>query len=104
MVSGELDMEAIKKDRTAAAAAIQAFEAGADMLLIAGITAEDRAHLGEGPPALLAAVTSGRVSEAPPDTSLLRVLEAKTRRGLLTGVVHPPAVPDAAVLNKVWHP
>ncbi len=73
------------------------------MLLIAGITAEDRAHLGQGPPALLAAVTSGRVSEARLDASVLRILEAKVRRGLLPGLVGSAPVPDAAVLNSVEH-
>src|SRR5260221_4253948 len=56
ILTDALDMDAIKKDRPAAEAAVQAFEAGADMLLIAGITADDRRHLAEGPPALLAAV------------------------------------------------
>ena len=35
ILTDALDMEAIKKDRTAAEAAVEAFEAGADMLLIA---------------------------------------------------------------------
>ena len=96
-------MDAIKKDRSAAEAAIQAFEAGADMLLVAGITAEDRAHLGDGPPALLAAVQSGRVSEARLDASVLRILEAKARRGILPGAVAAPATPDVSVLNSPEH-
>jgi beta-N-acetylhexosaminidase len=96
-------MDAIKKDRSAAEAAVQAFEAGADMLLIAGITAEDRKHLGEGPPLLLAAVRSGRVSEARLDASVLRILEAKARRGILPGVAAAPAVPDLSVLNSADH-
>jgi beta-N-acetylhexosaminidase len=96
-------MDAIKKDRSAAEAAVQAFEAGADMLLVAGITAEDRALLGDGPPALLAAVRSGRVSEERLDESVLRVLEAKLRRGIVPGAVAAPVVPDAAVLNSAQH-
>jgi beta-N-acetylhexosaminidase len=103
ILTDALDMDAIKKDRTAASAAVQAFEAGADMLLIAGITAEDRLHLGEGPPALLAAVRSGRVSEARLDASVLRILEAKARRGVLPGVVSAPSAPDMAVLNSPEH-
>ena len=103
ILTDALDMDAIKKDRTAADAAVQAFEAGADMLLIAGITAEDRLHLGEGPPALLAAVRSGRVSEARLDASVLRILEAKARRGVLPGVVSAPSAPDMAVLNSPEH-
>jgi beta-N-acetylhexosaminidase len=103
ILTDALDMDAIKKDRTAADAAVQAFEAGADMLLIAGITAEDRLHLGEGPPALLTAIRSGRVSEARLDASVLRILEAKARRGVLPGVFSAPAAPDTAVLNSPEH-
>src|SRR5205807_2296389 len=64
VLTDALDMDAIKKGRPAAEAAVQAFEAGADLLLVAGITADDRLHLGDGPPALLQAVREGRVSEA----------------------------------------
>ena len=103
ILTDALDMDAIKKDRTAAEAAVQAFQAGADLLLVAGITAEDRRHLGEGPPALLAAVKSGRVAEARLDASVLRILEAKARRGVLPGLVSPPAAPDTAVLNSPEH-
>lgn len=100
ILTDALDMEAIKKGRPAAEAAIQAFEAGADMLLIAGITPDDRRHLGEGPPALLAAVQSGRISEARLDASVSRILEAKARRGLLGGA--PPQI-DVSVLNSPEH-
>jgi beta-N-acetylhexosaminidase len=103
ILTDALDMDAIKKDRTAAEAAVEAFEAGADMLLIAGITAEDRRHLGEGPPALLAAVRSGRVSEARLDASVLRILETKARRGVVSGAVSAPAAPDISVLNSPEH-
>jgi beta-N-acetylhexosaminidase len=103
ILTDALDMDAIKKDRTAAEAAVQAFQAGADLLLVAGITAEDRRRLGEGPPALLAAVKSGRVAEARLDASVLRILEAKARRGVLPGVVSAPPAPDAAVLNSPEH-
>jgi beta-N-acetylhexosaminidase len=89
ILTDALDMGAIKRDRSAAGAAVEAFEAGADMLLVAGITAEDRAHLGEGPPALLAAVHSGRVPEERLDASVLRILEAKARRGILAGQPGP---------------
>jgi beta-N-acetylhexosaminidase len=103
ILTDALDMEAIKKNRSAAEAAVQAFEAGADLLLVAGITAEDRARLGEGPPALLAAVQSGRVSRERLDTSVLRVLDAKARRGILPGAAAPPAAPDASVLGEAAH-
>jgi beta-N-acetylhexosaminidase len=103
ILTDALDMDAIKKDRPAAEAAVEAFEAGADMLLIAGTTADDRLKLGDGPPALLAAVRSGRVSEARLNVSVLRVLEAKARRGVLAGAASAPAVPDAAVLHSPEH-
>src|SRR6266851_5202830 len=103
ILTDALDMDAIKKDRPAAEAAVQAFEAGADLLLIAGITADDRRHLGEGPPALHAAVQSGRVSEERLNASVLRILEAKAKRGILPGFVQAAAVPDAAVLNSPEH-
>ncbi len=102
ILTDALDMDAIKKDRTAAEAAVQAFEAGADLLLVAGITAEDRAVLGDGPPALLAAVRSGRVSEARLDESVLRVLEAKLRRGIIPGLASMPSV-STAMLNSLEH-
>ena len=97
VLTDALDMDSIKKDRTPADAAIDAFDAGADMLLIAGITQDDRMHLGDGPPALLAAVQSGRISEARLDQSVLRILTAKARRGLLSGTL---VAPDASVLNS----
>jgi beta-N-acetylhexosaminidase len=103
ILTDALDMDAIKKDRTAAEAAVEAFEAGSDFLLIAGITAEDRAHLADGPPALLAAIKSGRVSEARLDASVLRILEAKAKRGILPGFAVPPAVGNATVLNSPEH-
>jgi beta-N-acetylhexosaminidase len=103
ILSDALDMDAIKRDRSAAEAAIEAFDAGADMLLIAGITAEDRARLGEGPPLLLAAVRSGRISEERLNESVLRVLEAKLKRGVIAGYAKAPAAPDPAVLNSAEH-
>jgi beta-N-acetylhexosaminidase len=100
ILTDALDMQAIKKDRGPASAAVDAFEAGADMLLIAGINSDDRMHLGDGPPALLAAVESGRISEARLDASVLRILTAKARRGLLNGYI---PVPDSSVLNSPAH-
>jgi beta-N-acetylhexosaminidase len=103
ILTDALDMDAIKKDRSAAEAAVEAFEAGADMLLIAGINADDRAKLADGPPALLAAVKLGRVSEARLDTSVLRILEVKARRGILPGAESAPTAPAASVLNSPEH-
>jgi beta-N-acetylhexosaminidase len=103
ILTDALDMNAIKKDRGAASAAVDAFEAGADMLLIAGVDDDDRMRLGDGPPALLAAVRSGRISEARLNASVLRILTAKARRGILSGAVPPATVPDASVLNSRDH-
>jgi beta-N-acetylhexosaminidase len=100
ILTDALDMDAIKRDRSAAEAAIEAFEAGADLLLIAGIKEDDRNKLGEAPPALLRAVKSGRVSEQRLNESVLRVLEAKERRGILS---RNAASVDQAVLNSAEH-
>jgi beta-N-acetylhexosaminidase len=103
ILTDALDMAAITKGRNVAAASVDAFDAGADMLLIAGITEDDRQHLGDGPPALLAAVRSGRITEARLDASVLRILTTKARRGVLPGAVAAPPVPDASVLNSPDH-
>jgi beta-N-acetylhexosaminidase len=100
ILTDALDMQAIKKDRGPASAAVDAFAAGADMLLIAGINADDQMQLGDGPPALLAAVQSGRISDARLNASVLRILTAKARRGLLNGAL---PVADSSVLNSPEH-
>ena len=100
ILTDALDMAAIARDRPAAEAAVEAFAAGADLLLSAGITAAERARLADGPAALLAAVRAGRVDGARLDASVVRVLEAKARRGLLGG---PPRAADLAVLDSGEH-
>jgi beta-N-acetylhexosaminidase len=85
ILTDALDMRAITRDRSVGEAAVEAFEAGADLLLVAGITDEDRALLAEAPRLLLAAVQSGRISEERLEASVLRVLETKRRRGTLGG-------------------
>jgi beta-N-acetylhexosaminidase len=102
ILTDALDMAAIKKDRSAAEAAVEAFDAGADMLLVAGIEAEDRARLGEGPSALLAVVRSGRISEERLNASVQRVLEAKLKRGIIDGMTAPSSAP-LEVLNSPEH-
>jgi beta-N-acetylhexosaminidase len=103
ILTDALDMDAIKRDRSAAEAAVDAFEAGADLLLIAGIKQDDRNKLGDGPPALLQAVKSGRISQERLDESVLRVLEAKVRRGIVSATRAAPATADPAVLNSSEH-
>jgi beta-N-acetylhexosaminidase len=100
ILTDALDMQAITKDRTPAEAAIVAFEAGADMLLIAGIDSHERAQAADGPAILLAAVKSGRVAMDRLDTSVLRILETKARRGILSG---PGADADLKLLNSPEH-
>src|SRR5262249_38099762 len=102
ILTDALDMAAIKKDRSAAEAAVEAFDAGADMLLVAGIEAQDRARLGEGPPALLAGGGSGRISEERLNASVQRVLEAKLKRGIIDGLTAPSSAP-LEVLNSPEH-
>jgi beta-N-acetylhexosaminidase len=48
-------------------------------------------------------VRSGRVSEARLDQSVLRILEAKARRGILAGAVAAPQPPATSVLNGTAH-
>jgi beta-N-acetylhexosaminidase len=103
ILTDALDMDAIKRDRSAAEAAIEAFEAGADLLLIAGIAEDDRNRLGDGPPAMLAALRSGRVSLERLEQSVLRVLETKARRGILPGAVAATLRPPESVLNSAEH-
>jgi beta-N-acetylhexosaminidase len=92
ILTDALEMAAITKDRSAAAAAVDAFEAGADLLLIAGISQDDRLRAADGPSALAAAVEGGRIAEERLDASVLRILEAKARRGVLPGAAAPPKV------------
>jgi beta-N-acetylhexosaminidase len=110
ILTDALDMRAIKKDRTPAEAAVLAFDAGADMLLIAGIDSDDRGHAGDGPRALLTAVKSGRITQDRLDASVLRILEAKARRGILPRATtaselesDPDPDPDPAILNSSEH-
>jgi beta-N-acetylhexosaminidase len=100
ILTDAMDMAAIKQGRTAASAAVEAFQAGADMLLIAGTSADDRMHLADGPAALLAAVRSGNVSEERLNASVLRILQTKAARGVLTQAL--PAADDS-VLNSPAH-
>jgi beta-N-acetylhexosaminidase len=105
ILTDALDMQAIKKDRSAAEAASMAFAAGADMLLIAGIDADDRTLGSDGPALLYAEVKSGRLSEDRLDASVLRILETKARRGMLGAL--PGAAPlydsETALLNGPEH-
>jgi beta-N-acetylhexosaminidase len=102
ILTDALDMAAIRKTRGPSAAAVEAFQAGADLLLVAGILANDRTAAGDGPRALLAAVRSGRIGLSRLDASVLRIMEAKARRGILRGAATAP-LPDAATLGGAAH-
>lgn len=71
-----LAMGAIQKNYTSAEAAVLAFEAGVDILLMP----HDYKEAFEG---VLNAVQSGRISEARLDESVLKILELKEQYGLL---------------------
>ncbi|MGI9149042.1 MAG: glycoside hydrolase family 3 protein [Chloroflexota bacterium] len=105
ILTDALDMQAIKMDRSPAEAAVLAFEAGADLLLIAGIDADDRRRASGGPSMLLEAVTSGRIAAERLDASVLRILEAKARRGILaeSSRMQRPTHSDTATLNSPRH-
>lgn len=70
-----MDMSAIARGRTAEEAAVRAFEAGADVILM---PASVRGSI-QG---IVEAVRSGRISEARVDQSVLRILETKASVGL----------------------
>jgi beta-N-acetylhexosaminidase len=82
ILTDALDMQAITRERELAQASVQAFEAGADLLLIAGTDAQVRRRAAEAPSMLLAAVRAGRISEARLDASVVRILSTKARRGV----------------------
>jgi beta-N-acetylhexosaminidase len=96
ILTDALDMRAITRDRDLAEASVEAFEAGADLLLVAGIDAESRRRGVDGPPLLLAAVRAGRIAEARLDASVIRILSTKARRGAALE-------PDPSVLASGAH-
>lgn len=79
IVTDCMEMDAIAANYGTVNAAVMAVEAGADLVLIS-----HSAHLQAGAfEALLAAVQSGRISEARIDESVARLLKYKAKRGLL---------------------
>ena len=76
VVTDSLAMGAIANEYTSAESAVLAVQAGADLLLMP----RDYAAAFEG---VLEAVESGKISEARLDESVLRILQAKERCGLL---------------------
>ncbi|WP_413374601.1 beta-N-acetylhexosaminidase [Paenibacillus taichungensis] len=79
IVTDCMEMDAIAANYGTVDAAVMAVEAGADLVLISHTV-----HLQAGAfEALLAAVQSGRISEARIDESVTRLLKYKAKRGLL---------------------
>ncbi|SHN80189.1 beta-N-acetylhexosaminidase [Paenibacillus sp. ov031] len=79
IVTDCMEMDAIAANYGTVDAAVMAVEAGADLVLIS-----HTAHLQAGAfEALLAAVQSGRISEARIDESVTRLLKYKAKRGLM---------------------
>ena len=76
MVTDSLAMGAITESYTSAQSAVLAFSAGADLLLMP----QDYPAAFE---AVVEAVESGQISEQRLDESVLRILRAKDRCGLL---------------------
>ncbi len=76
IITDALEMAAISKYYTPDAAAVKAFEAGADILLMP--ESIEKAYGG-----LLEAVKSGRISEERLNESVKRILDVKYRRGIL---------------------
>lgn len=79
IVTDCMEMDAIAANYGTVDAAVMAVEAGADLVLISH-TAQLQAGAFE---ALLAAVQSGRISEARIDESVTRLLKYKAKRGLM---------------------
>ena len=107
ILTDALDMWAITQERGVATAAVDAFEAGADLLLVAGIDAENRQHAAEAPTALLAAVRAGRITTARLDASVARILSTKARRVCCQGPCRlwPSPIRRCSTLKRTarWH-
>lgn len=80
VITDGLEMQGIVDRYGAGEAAVRAVVAGADMVMVLWFPEKKR----EVQQALLAAVTSGRLTEARLDQAVRRVLEAKARAGLFT--------------------
>lgn len=76
IITDALSMKAITNHYSAGAAALTAFEAGADMLLMPE-------NLEMAVDALRGAVTSGRISEERLNASVTRILKVKLERGII---------------------
>ncbi|MNO71759.1 putative lipoprotein YbbD precursor [compost metagenome] len=98
VITDDLTMGAITKNYSLAAAAVDTVLAGSDILLVAHEYANEQAARN----ALLAAVKSGKISEARIDESVYRILSLKQKYRLTD---EPVPVPDLTELNheiKIW--
>lgn len=93
VITDDMTMEAITKTKEIGAVAVQAVQAGADIVLVAHDPAKQRRVLD----ALLQAVQSGAISQASVDASVYRIAVMKRDAKLSD---NPVAVPDTAMLNR----
>ncbi len=76
IISDDMVMEAVTKHYTPAEAAVKAFEAGSDMLIV-------KINFIPSYKGVLEAVKSGRISRERLDESVLKILELKLKRGII---------------------
>lgn len=93
VITDDLTMGAITKNYSLGSAAVDTVLAGSDILLVAHEYSNEQAARN----ALLAAVKSGKLSEARIDESVTRILSLKAKYQLTDS---PVAVPDLTQLNK----
>ncbi len=94
ILTDALDMDAIDTQYGYSEAVVQAIEAGVDMLLSAHVGPQAHA---EAIAAVVAAVESGRLTEARIEDSVRRILAVKARYGVLAWQTLDPQTADARV-------
>ncbi|WP_346355518.1 glycoside hydrolase family 3 protein [Azotosporobacter soli] len=101
IITDSLSMGAIDQRWGMEEAAVQAFLAGADLLLFGADTGHEPAEQAAIHRALLAALKSGRITEKRLDESVRRILQSKERYGLLDAA---PKAADEAALKELASP
>ncbi len=101
IITDSLSMGAIDQRWGMEEAAIQAFLAGADLLLFGADTKHEPTEQAAIHSALLAALKNGRITEKRLDESVRRILESKARYGLLDAA---PKAADEAALKQLASP
>jgi beta-N-acetylhexosaminidase len=98
VLTDDLEMRAISESRGVGPAAVQAIQAGADMVMVIW-TPRRKKEVYE---TLLAAVEKGSISVARLDTSVRRILRLKAKRGTLDRLEHKDDDP-LAYLPNAYH-